>query len=132
MEDKKILRNAIQTPDGTILESTNRHDYKTYTDKNGEEYMVDGGKDYLRRSVNIIPYTDLTVIDDGTHKTRREYCKWGVNYTKDMELLPETVWKPIKDLETDHIKAILDGNYSKEGTFYNQIFKEELKFRENG
>lgn len=131
MENKRILRNAIQTPDGTILESINRHDYKTYTDKNGEEYMVDGGNDYLRRSANIIPPTDLTVMDDETHETRREYCKWGVNYTKDMELLPKTLWKPIKDLETDHIKAILDGNYSKEGTFYNQIFKEELKFREN-
>lgn len=42
----------LRTPDGTILFSRSRHDYVTHTDKNGKEYMIDGGRDYTRRSAN--------------------------------------------------------------------------------
>lgn len=56
-EDRKILINQIRTPDGTILISRHRHDYVTYTDKNGLEYMVDGGTAYLRRNVHKTKYT---------------------------------------------------------------------------
>lgn len=52
---KKILVNRIKTPDGTILVSKHRHDYVTYVDENGLEYMVDGGTAYLRRNVHKIP-----------------------------------------------------------------------------
>ena len=54
---------------------------------------------------------------------------WGVNYTKDMERLPETKWTLIKDLETDHIEAILDGEYMRSGSKYYKLFKDELKRR---
>lgn len=126
-----ILVNKIQTPDGTILESKHRHDYVSHTDANGEYYMVDGGKDYLKRSINIIPAIDLTIIDDGSHELRRQYLTWGNNYDKDMNRLPETIYNPIMNMTSDHIQAILDGGWAKNNPFYEELFKEELKFRIN-
>lgn len=124
-----ILRNAIKTPDGTILESVHRHDFVSHTDKNGKYYFVDGGLDYLRRSIHLedLP-EDLTIMDNGTHELRRKYLKWGNNYDKDMNLLSETIWKPIKDLSTDHIEAILAGNYTQ-NEVYVETFKKELEYR---
>ena len=49
---RKLIQNKWQTPDGTILISKHRHDYVEYTDKNGDYYMIDGGNDYVRKSVN--------------------------------------------------------------------------------
>jgi hypothetical protein len=126
-----ILVNKIQTPDGTILESKHRHDYVSHTDANGEYYMVDGGKDYLKRSINIIPAIDLTIIDDGSHELRRQYLTWGSNFDKDMNRLPKTIYNPIKDMTSDHIQAILDDGWAKNNPFYEELFKEELEFRNN-
>jgi 3'-phosphoadenosine 5'-phosphosulfate sulfotransferase (PAPS reductase)/FAD synthetase len=91
--------------------------------------MVDGGNSYLRRNINIEPYIDLSIEDDGTHELRRQYLTWGKNYDKDMNRLPETIYSPIKDMTSDHIQAILDGNYAKNNPFYEELFKEELIFR---
>jgi hypothetical protein len=126
-----ILVNKIQTPDGTILESKHRHDYVSHTDANGEYYMVDGGKDYLKRSINIIPAIDLTIIDDGSHELRRQYLTWGNNFDKDMNRLPETIYNPIMNMTTDHIQAILNGTWVENSPFYQELFKEELEFRNN-
>ena len=61
----KIICNQIRTPDGTILISHTVHDYKEYKDKNGLVYMVDGGNDYLRRTVHKeAPYEELTIYED--------------------------------------------------------------------
>ena len=86
---KRLLYNAIRTPDGTVLESKYRHDYVSHTDAN------------------------------------------GVNFTKDMERLPKTIWKPVMDLNTDHIQAIVDGGYADKNPFYLEVFNEELKHRIN-
>lgn len=128
----RILVNKIQTPDGTILESKNRHDYVSHIDANGEWYMNDGGKDYLKRSVNIIPYIDLSIVDDGTHELRRKHLTWGRNYDKDMNRLPKTEWITIENMTSDHIQAILDGLWVENNPFYKELFEEELKFRVGG
>lgn len=130
--EKKIILNAIKTPDGTILMSMHRHDCKVYTDKiSGEEYMVDGGVDYLRRSVNKIPYEELSVYDDYTHKTRRQHMFWGKNFDKDGNQLPKTQYTPIKDMSSSHILAILT-NIKGISPLYKETFENELKYRTLG
>ena len=122
--ESKILLNRIKTPDGTILTSYNRHNYVEYKDTLTKEVlMVDGGTDYLRR--NMGTYEELSVYDDGTHLTRRSAVHWG---TRGKDGRQPLVYKPIKDLDSDHIEAILKTQHQI-SDFYREIFKDELKYR---
>ena len=125
---RKLIQNKWQTPDGTILISKHRHDYVEYTDKNGDYYMIDGGNDYVRKSVNKKEMKDLCIYSNGSFETDR-FLLWGVNYDKNMKRLPKTEFVPIKDLNTDHIWAILLTlpNMNKE---YRRVMEEEILFRE--
>jgi hypothetical protein len=109
------------------IESKHRHDFVTC--KCGK-IAVDGGKDYGRTMfTELSDFTDTSIDDDGTHELRRKHLTWGNSYDKDMNRLPETIYNPIKDMTSDHIQAILDGGWAKNNTFYEELFKEELKFR---
>lgn len=102
----KILVNMIRTPDGTIIQSRHRHDYVTYTDKNGMEYMVDGGLDYLRRTIyDEHPYVELSLTEEDPIEVIREYFDWGT-YGKDGKQPLRRIL--LKDMEDEHIQAILD------------------------
>jgi len=59
-----------------------------------------------------------------------EVLWWGQNYDEDHKLLPQTIYKPIKELKTDHIQAILD---TVEGLhpLYRRAMLDELSKREN-
>jgi len=54
---------------------------------------------------------------------------WGVNYTKDMVQLPETEFRLIRDLNTEHIEAILDGGFVSRNPIYEGYFENELERR---
>ena len=103
----RLLRNAIQTPDGTILESRTRHDYKEYRDANGWVYMVDGGLDYVRRSVNKHePEIDLSIEEgDMSHGELCELVTWGT-FGKDGN--QPLSYITISDMETEHLQAVVD------------------------
>ena len=127
MSDEKIVANRIRTPDGTILESMHRHDYVTYTDANGKEYMVDGGLDYLRRNIHDdAPYEELSVYDDAPYALIREVFKWG---TRGKDGKQSLTYVPLKDLTTEHIEAILD-TQSHISDYIRKIFLNELSIRE--
>jgi len=122
--ESRILLNRIKTPDGTILTSYNRHNYVEYKDTVTKEVlMVDGGTDYLRRNVGT--YEELSVYDDGSHITRRSAVHWG---TRGKDGKQPLVYKPLKDLDSDHIEAILKTQHQI-SDFYREVFMEELKYR---
>lgn len=50
--DERLVYWDLTTPDGTVMRSTQVHDYRTHTDANGKEYMVDGGNAYIRCSAH--------------------------------------------------------------------------------
>ena len=126
MSDEKIVANRIRTPDGTILESMHRHDYVTYTDANGKEYMVDGGLDYLRRNIHDdAPYEELSVYDDAPYALIREVFKWG---TRGKDGKQSLTYVPLKDLTTEHIEAILETQTHIQ-EHIRKIFLDELSFR---
>jgi len=122
----RIISNKIRTPDGTILQSFHRHDYKTYIDANGFEYMVDGGTDYLRRTlIEEYPYEELSVYSDAPFETIRQELHWG---TRGKDGKQPLTWKPLCELSTKHINAILTTQTHIESWLYG-IFEQELEYR---
>jgi hypothetical protein len=106
MTEPVIVANMIRTPDGTILQSKHLHDYVEYTDKNGLEYMVDGGCAYLRRIVqDEAPYEELSLYAHDDHSLVREHFHWG---TRGKDGRQPLKWVALKDLTTDHIEAIIE------------------------
>ena len=123
---EKYLANRIRTPDGTILESMHRHDYVTYIDANGKEYMVDGGLDYLRRNVHDdAPYTELSVLSTDEHSVIREVFKWGTYGIDGKQPLKYLI---LKDMSWDHIEAILE-TQTQLRDHVRQVFVNELDYR---
>lgn len=104
MNEPRLLANRIITPDGTVMQSFNRHDYKVYVDKNGKEYMVDGGLDYQRCNIqDDAPHTDACVYTNDSHEVIRQAFCWGTRGTDGRQAV---VYKPICTLSNQHIHNI--------------------------
>lgn len=124
----QIIYNAIRTPDGTVLHSRHRHDYVEHIDTVSEElYVNDGGNDYQRRSVNAVAATELSITMDDPHSVKRQIFTWKT-YGKDGEF-PEGKIIHLCNMETDHIRAILDTQHHIHGTYVEQLFADELEWR---
>lgn len=121
---KRLIQNAIITPDGTFLRSLYRHNYVEYIDKlTGKTYMVDGGLDYCRRSAHG-DEIDMCLYDDESHTIQRAVLKWG-SYGKDGKQPYRLI--PIGLMETEHILAVLDE--CSPSTVYRNCMLAELKER---
>jgi hypothetical protein len=119
----QLLKNAIRTPDGTVLESRSRHDYKSYKDANGKTYMVDGGHDYCRRSAHG-DEIDLCIYDDGDHSVRRDTLTWGSYGPKGDQ--PLTI-STIAEMSTAHLQAVIDTQTLSE--LYKETMQDEISNR---
>jgi len=131
----QILVNSIQTPDGTILTSYSIHDYKTHKDElTGETYMVDGGTEYIRRNLNKVPAVDWCIYSNDSHIQIRNYFTWGTygTFNEDGKYIPKVQGSLrrvlLKDLETDHIQAILETQHHISEKVV-KVFTDELKYR---
>lgn len=123
---REILSNRMRTPDGTVLHSVHRHDYVTHTDANGQEYMLDGGWDYVRRSVNG-DETLLTVWSDDDHEAIREAITWGTYGKNGDETL---VHVTIADMSSEHLQACLDTQQRTMRPALYKVMQDELKYRD--
>ena len=98
-----LIRNALRTPDGTVLQSRHRHDYVTHTDANDKTYMIDGGLAYVRCSANGDEEHLIVTLED-THEVIREACDWGTYGIKGDQPLS---YITLCDMTTDHIEAVI-------------------------
>lgn len=152
--EEKIILNQIQTPDGTILRSMHRHDYVEYTDMNGLTYMVDGGSEYLRRSVNetklsifkkiiikvkswvgikwIDPlrYTELSIYSDAPFEVIRENFHRGGRGKDGRQPL---TWVPMHQMSDEWLMACIKYNeeHGHGKGFANRLYRKELKYRKD-
>ena len=122
---RTLLVSAIITPDGTRLESAHRHDYRSHLDANGEIYSIDGGTEYIRRSVNKEPATDAFVYSDDAHDKIRELFKWGTYGKSGNEPFER---KKLADLDDEHIQAIIETQHQLKNTV-KKVFIDEITYR---
>lgn len=120
----EMIANSLITPDGTELRSYHRHDYKTYTDSNGKEYMIDGGLSYIRCSANGDEKLK-TVTTNDPFEVQREAFVWGTYGPTGRDPLKRV---PLKDLDTDHIIAILETQHQIP-LHIRTLFETELSYR---
>lgn len=127
--ERRIILNQIKTPDGTILRSMHRHDYQTHTDKNGLEYMVDGGNEYLRRNVHDdAPYTEMTIYDDEPFEVIRENLHRGGRGKDGRQPLK---WTPLSEMSNAWVEACVTYNEERNmgEHFATQMYRKEIEYR---
>jgi len=127
--ERQIVLNRIKTPDGTVLVSHHRYDYKTHIDKNGLEYSVDGGTYYLKRNFYIeAPYEELTLyLDDPFEILRENVCIGGRGKDGNQPL----TWTPLNKMSDEWVKACIEynKNLGLDKSISSQLYKKELEYR---
>ena len=99
MKDNNMVYSAMETPDGHILESLHRHMYVTYEDKNGKHYMLDGGNDYIRCSINGDEKFITLYSTDSIELIREKLKRWSSNQNK---------WILLKNIDPDWLDGIIE------------------------
>lgn len=103
-ETDNIIYSSMTTPDGTVLVSRHRHDYKFHQDLITDKYyFLDGGNDYIRCSCNGDEVFNTLTLDT-SHDIAREYVTWGTYGKSGTD--PLRIIK-VKDIEDDHLDAII-------------------------
>ena len=116
----------IRISEDEYITSIKNHDFKMSED---EKHFIDasfyenGDISYVRVGGN----KDYETVDASSiHEYIRENISWGRNFNEKGERVP-TKYTLIKDLGTEHIKAILDGGFG--GKRIRHYLENELKWR---
>ena len=124
----QLVYNTIRCLDGTLLESFSRHDYKTHLDASGFIFMVDGGTDYLRRSlIKQELYEELSVTIGDGHEKVREVISWG---TYGKEGTDPFRWITLAEMSTEHIKAVIHD--CAIAPYRAAVYNREIRDRDDG
>ena len=118
----------IRISEDEYITSIKNHDFKMSED---EKHFIDASFDengdisYVRVGGN----KDYETVDASSiHEYIRENISWGRNFNEKGERVP-TKYILIKDLGTEHIKAILDGGFG--GKRVRHYLENELKWRQH-
>lgn len=129
-EERQLVLNRIRTPDGTILTSNHRHDYQTYTDKNGLEYMVDGGDAYLRRNLHTgdnAPEELSLYTDDPFEILRENVCRGG----RGKDSAEPLKWVPIAEINDAWLENLIEYqyDYGMKDSPHTKLYEQEVEYR---
>lgn len=105
-----IIQNAVKIIDSDkiiYLKSIHRHDYVCYESPNGY-YSLDGGLDYLKRGYSPeskLIIENYSLVSNSTFEEKVNKLLWGTRGKNGDE---ELTFKPLKDLDKEHLGAILE------------------------
>jgi len=138
----RLILNRIKTPDGTILTSYHTHDFVMHTDKNGQQYGVDGGLSYSRRIGNTNECEDLSVWvnEDGlifdinknllskeeSYEIIRESIHWGSRGKDGRQPLKQV---KLSEMTDEHLNALLHIYKGPINEYYKECFIQEVEYR---
>lgn len=126
--NKFKIYSGLKTPDGTILHSRHQHDYVTYKDKNGREYLLDGG--HTSGYVRCSGWGDeelIQIYSTDDFETVRKYCfrsGYGKPDAEDYGIYRITFLDKMTD---GHLEALM--TYCKEDNQYLPLYKMEIEYR---
>lgn len=101
--------------------------WSEYPDERFSQTLVNN--DYIPNYQGFWYYMEESEILKEQGVEASEYLFWGQNYDEKRKRLPETRYILIKELDTDHIKAILNDGHTEEGSEYHKTLTKELEKR---
>lgn len=130
-KERQIVLNRIMTPDGTIIVSRHTHDYVEHKDKNGYTYMVDGGNDYLRRTViDDAPYTEMSLYEDSPFDEIREnVCRGGRGINGDQPLIYVSLSRMSNEWLVNCV--IYNTNIGFGNSISSRLYLREIQYRKD-
>lgn len=116
-----IVANQIRLPSGKIIRSHDRHDFVS-VEEDGVTYMVDGGSDYLKRSLTG---EECSVYSNDDFSVVRKYLAWGTYGKTGTEPFHRV---SLDNMSNAHIKAVLETQHQVP-RWRQVLMEKELMYR---